>query len=172
MTETYKSLAEKPYQSLYLQADTTIPHSVEKVWSHVLNIGGWMSAHRLEPIAGEPGKVGFFERVYPAGLGDEFGYPRYHLYGITEIIPQKYIALEVFPEKGGSYGSNVERMSLDSVVLTAVGEQTHLFFVMIDLTLGEVDEAFRQRQQREHSLGQALIRQYFDNLKALVENSA
>lgn len=171
MSDTYASLDQKPYHSLYLHAATTIPHPVARVWPHALNIGGWMSAHRLEPLAGEPGKVGFFERVYPAGLGDEFGYPRYHLYGITEIVEHKYIALEVFPEKGGSYGSNVERLSLDSILLTPVGDQTHLFFVMIDLTLSAFDDDFRQRQAREHALGQALIRQYFDNLSTLVDAS-
>jgi acetyl esterase/lipase len=34
-----------------------------------------------------------------------------NLYGIVEIIPQKLIALEVFPERGGSYGVTKSWMS-------------------------------------------------------------
>jgi hypothetical protein len=169
MIDHYMSLADKPYESMYMYGDTIIDHPVEKVWPHALNIEGWMSAHRLETLAGEPGKAGHFQRVYPRGIGDDVALPHYHLYGIAEVIPPKLIALEVFPEKGGSYGSTVPRLSFDYILLTDLGGKTHVIFAMVDITLQKDDVEFKKRQEREHEEGRERLAPYFDNLKRLVE---
>lgn len=170
MTDQRTRLEHRPYESVYLLAETTIDHPVEKVWPHALNIGSWMSAHRLEPLSGEPGKVGHFERVWPRELPDEVGQPRYHLYGIAAVIPHKCIALEVLPEKGGSYGSAREWMSFDSILFADLGGRTQLIFYMIDAHMGKGEPDFHERRQKElQDVAGKLLVQYFENLKQLVE---
>jgi hypothetical protein len=107
--------------------------------------------------------------VFPRGLGDEVGLPRYHLYGIADVIPFKYIALEVFPEKGGSYGNPKEWMSFDGVLFIDLLQKTKVVFLMVDVQMGQRDEEERRRRKQELDGGHKLIRGYFDNLTRLVE---
>jgi hypothetical protein len=171
MNAPYRTLNDKAYRSEYLHHDTVIDCPVAELWPHVLNIGGWMSAHRLETLDGKPGEVGYFERVYPRHLSAETPEPRYHLYGIAEVVPFKCVALEVFPESGGSYGSSVNKTSFDVISLTDLGGRTHLTFLMVDVLLtpraGEVlhgeDKASRSARLR------SVLDAYFNNLRALVD---
>jgi hypothetical protein len=168
----YDNLEQKPYQSHYLHAETTLDHVVAKVWPHALAIGTWMSAHRLETVAGEPARVGHFERVYPRGIESGVGLPHYHVYGIAHIIPYKYIALEVLPEMGGSYGNSREWMSFDGLLLTDLGNRTHITFLLVDVHMGKGDDA--SYQCKEHELatdGNKLIHKYFDNLKRILSEA-
>lgn len=169
MTDGYQSLQEKPYESHYLYAETTIDHPVERVWPHALNIGGWMSAHRLETVAGQPGEVGHFERVYPRGVGRDVGFPHYHMYGLAHIVPLKYIALEVFPEKGGSYGNARPYISCDGILLTDVGGKTEITFLLVDVHLGMGNTDSYDRRRNEIEASRSLLNQYFDNLRQLVD---
>lgn len=171
MTAGYRSLDEKPYESLYLYVETTIDHPVEKVWPHALNIGGWMSAHGLKTIAGEPGKVGHFERVAPRNIGKDVPLPHYHLYGIAHIIAQKLIVLEVLPERGGSYGVTTPWMSFDSILLTDLGGRTQMVFLMVDAHVGKWEEEHYQRRKNEVEGGRELLNGYFENLKRLVASA-
>ena len=166
--EKYQRLDQRPYESHYLYVDTVIDHPVESVWPHALNIGSWMNAHRLATIAGKAGEVGHFERVFPKGVGPEVGLPHYHLYGVTAVVPLKYIALEVLPEKGGSYGDEKEWMSFDGILLTDMGSRTHVALLMIDVQMGRRSEEERQRRKQEIAEGRTLVHQYFENLQQLV----
>lgn len=170
--KSYQSLDQKPYDSHYLLAETVIDHPVKKVWPHALNIGGWMSAHRLETIAGQPGEAGHFERVYPRGLGRDVGFPHYHMYGLAHVIPCKYIALEVFPEKGGSYGNAREYMSFDGILLDDVGGKTKITFLLVDIHLGKGDQAAYERRRKEIEDSRQLLDQYFENLRILVHTGS
>lgn len=171
MTDQYERLDQKPYESLYLHAETIIDHPVRRVWPHVLNIGGWMSAHNLQTLDGKAGEVGHFERVLPKKLAPGTPPPHYHLYGVAEIIPHKLIALEVLPEKGGSYGKTRQYMSFDSILLTDLGERTHLTFLMIDVYAGRGEPDFFTKRKEELKHARALLDQYFENLRRLVQES-
>lgn len=168
MTLGYRTLEQKPYDSHYLYVDTIVDRPLKAVWPHVLNIGSWMSAHRLETLDGESGKVGHFERVYPRGLGAETGLPHHHLYGVGEIIPYKLIVLEVLAEQGGSYGDSREWMSFDSIQLADLGGRTQVAFLLVDVHPGKGDAAFHERQRKKLEGGRTLLEQYFENLKKLV----
>jgi hypothetical protein len=172
MAGGYEHLDDKPYDSHYLYFETVIDRPVTEIWPHVLNIGSWMSAHDLETLDGESGKVGHFERVHPRDLGSDVPPARYHLYGIAEIVPYKYLALEVMSEKGGSYGNAREWISLDGILFTDLGGRTQIVFLAIDVTPGKGDEEFHKRQQAKLRDGRALLEQYFANLRKLVENAS
>jgi hypothetical protein len=166
MTEPYRSLDQKPYDSYYFHAETVIDHPVAKVWPHALMIGRWMSDHRLETIAGKPGNVGHFERVHPHDLPPQTPSPRYHLYEVAQIVPFKSIVLEVFPERGGSYGDATEKTSFDAILLTDLGARTHLTFLAIDVDLQKTKPAAAEREKRaaKEQRMRERLHKYFDNL--------
>jgi hypothetical protein len=168
--ECYRSLEDKPFESHYMYVETIIERPVSQVWPHALNIGGWMTAHRLETLSGEPGTVGHFEKVIQRSVGADVSPPHYHLYGIAKIIPCKYIALEVFPEKGGSYGNTREWMSFDGILLTDMGKRTQVVFLMVDAHIGQGGKEQHNRRAKVVDDGQAMIRGYFENLRTLVED--
>jgi hypothetical protein len=164
----YTSLGAKPYDSFYLYLETTLNHPISRVWPHVLNIGGWMSAHPLETIDGKAGEVGYFQRVYPAAATSGPA-PNYHLYGISEIVPLKHVVLDVFPENGGSYGNDRPRMSFNTISTTEIDGRTVVGYQMIDVHLGRGGDEFCARRTREMQGVRELLLKYFDNLKQLVE---
>jgi hypothetical protein len=170
MSDHFERLEQKTYDSHYLYVDTTIDHSVGAIWPYALDIGSWMTAHRFESLAGEAGKAGHFVRVLPRGLGNEVPLPHHHLYGIAEIIPQKLIVLEVFPEKGGSYGNERPWVSFDSILFSDLGNTTKVIFLMIDVHLRKGDEEYLQRRKKEIDGARSLLNGYFNNLRMLVEN--
>jgi hypothetical protein len=149
-----------------MQFDTVIEAPVEKVWPQALKIGSWMTAHRLETVAGEPGKVDHFEQVFPRNLAADVPEPHYHFYGIAAAVPHQYIALEVFPERGGSYGKTRPWLMFDVLQFTDLGGRTRVTFLMIDVQLGKeaVPEA-------KHDGVADMIHGYFENLKRLVAKS-
>jgi uncharacterized protein YndB with AHSA1/START domain len=167
--EYYKSLNDKPYESFHLYVERRFNHPIERVWAQSLQIGSWMSAHRLETIDGRPGHEGHFERVYPRNLGSEVPLPHYHLYGIAHIIPLKLIVLEVFPEKNGSYGKTQAKLSFDSLFFNDLGgTKTSVGFHMVDVHLVKGDEAFRSRRLAELVGVRELLESYYDNLEKLL----
>jgi hypothetical protein len=167
----YERLDQKPYDSFYLYVETVIDQAVERVWPRALEIGRWMSAHRLETVSGQPTEVGHFERVYPRNLGPEVPEPHYHLYGIAHLIPFKLIVLEVFPEKGGSYGKTRAKLSFDSVLFTDLGGKTLVGFHMVDVHLEKRDAGFHAQRAQELNAVRTLLESYFDNLRRLLEQA-
>jgi hypothetical protein len=165
--ERYETLAEKPYDSLYFYAETDIDQPLEKVWPHALDIGSWMSSHELETLAGERGKVGYFEKVSPHGVGEEVPLPHHHLYGIGAVIPMKFIGLEVFAEKGGSYGAR-DWVSFDGLLFVDLGNKTRILFHMVDVHLKKADPAALERRRTEIEAGRQLMNRHFENLRRLV----
>ncbi|PZF86639.1 hypothetical protein [Jiangella anatolica] len=168
----YRRLDDKEFDSHYLYVEREIHHPVKAVWPHVLAIGSWMNAHELRTLDGAPGEVGFFERVLPRDLAPDVPPPHYHLYGIAHVVPYKYVALEVFPERGGSYGKARPKIDLDGIHLVDVGASTKLIFCMIDIQLGEGPPGSYEQRESELDGVRGMLEDYFDTLEALVEESA
>jgi hypothetical protein len=167
----YQRFDEKPYESKYFIIDTVIDHPPEAVWPHASNIGSWMSDHRLVTLEGEPGSVGHFERVY-ADVGDDVPEPRSHVYGVAQLVPPTYIGLEVFSEKGGSYGDPREFLSFDTILLTDIGGKTKLTFLVLEVRPGEqppISEQTREIEETFRASYEDRARRYFENLSRVVE---
>jgi hypothetical protein len=172
MSERYKSLSEKPYESHYVYFEDVIEASVEAVWPHAVRIGDWMNDHRLETLEGSPGKVNLFERVYPHGLADDVPEPHYHLYGLAHAEEPRYLVLEVFSERGGSYGEPRQKLGFDVISLTDLGDKTQVGMLLIDVTMDDDQSADRKPlvpQEDEEQTTQDRIPRYFDTLRSLVE---
>lgn len=171
----FERLSQKPYTSQYFYVETVINQRVELIWPHALRIGNWMTDHRLETVAGEPGEIGYFERVYPSGIAADVPQPHYILYGIAEIIPFKCIALEVFPEKGGSLGDTTQWTSLDSILFSDLDGRTRVTFLQVHMTPnGNRTEGAHPQQSTEgqDTAFRERLNRYFDNLRRLVGGDA
>jgi hypothetical protein len=165
----YTSLDEKPFASRYMFFHDVIDRPVEDVWSHAIHIGAWMNEHRLVTLAGTEGHQGHFERVYPQNLPPETPEPHYHLYGIAEVVAPHYIVLEVFSERGGSYGDESEKIGVDIIALSQrEARSTNVGLFLVDLTVaqgnGAQTEAAVADVERETQLR---IPRYFENLRQL-----
>ncbi|HEV8333106.1 MAG TPA: hypothetical protein VGQ22_16895 [Steroidobacteraceae bacterium] len=169
MSAAYEKLDQKPFGSHYRYFETTIARPVEKVWPHALNIGSWMTDHRMEPLSGERGTAGFCERVYAAGIAPETTLAHHHYYGIAAVVPYKYIALEVFPEVGGSYGDPREWIGFDGIVLVDLGGSTKVIVLLLIVDTKKPDRQPAPEHgvdSTEDATGVQLAR-YFANLKRL-----
>lgn len=171
MADVYEKLDDKPYESCYVHLEKILDYPVEKVWPHALNIESWMNAHRLVTIAGEPGKVGHFQRVHPRGLGEEVPLPHYHLYGIAEIIPLKLIVLEVLLEKGGSYGKTRQKMTFDSIHFTDLGGRTQIVYLLVEAHMGKGGADFCARRKLELQVVPKMFEGFFENLRKRVASA-
>jgi hypothetical protein len=175
IVDSYRTLAQKPYRSDYFYVETVIDQRIERVWQQALRIGDWMTDHRLETIAGKAGEIGHFERVYSCGITPEVPKPHYHLYGIAEIIPLKCIALEVFPERGGSYGDAKQWTAFDSILFSDLDGRTRVAFLQVHVsTEGNTDRAddahADERREQQEATGRERLHRYFENLKRLVSD--
>lgn len=168
MTDRYRNLNEKPFGSEYLLIETIIDHAVDKVWPHALDIPAWMTDHRIEPLAGEPGKSGHLAQVFSCDVGPETPKPHYHLFGIAHVIPFKLIALEVFPEKGGSYGDAHEWIAFDSILFTEIMGSTRIAFLQIHVHQDHAPAKDAAARARDEQLMHERLTRYFENLKRLV----
>jgi hypothetical protein len=174
-TALFERLNQKPYRSHYFYVETVIGQRIERVWQHALHIGDWMTDHRLETIAGKTGEIGHFERVYSCGITPDVPKPHYHLYGIAEIIPLKCIALEVFPERGGSYGDAKEWMDFDSILFSDQDGRTRVAFLQIhisaDVNTGRLDEVHADERRKQEATGRERLYRYFENLRRLASDN-
>lgn len=172
MTNPYQTLEDREFDSHYRLDDIDIDRPVEEVWPHAVEIGRWMDTHVLETIDGSATEVGHLERVWPRNLGDDLGEPRYHLYGVAYVIPSRYIALEVFPEKGGSYGNARPWVSFDGILLTDLGDgRTRVTFLLIDVHQGKGDRESYERRATEILERRIMTVRHLGNLKRIVESA-
>lgn len=170
MSDGYTKLADKPFDSHYMIEEIDIDRPVEHVWPFALNIGGWMNAHGLETVDGRPNKVGHFERVYPKNVSPETPQPHHHVYGVAHVIPNKYVALEVMPEKGGSYGITREYVSFDGILLNDLdGARTRVTFLYIDMHHGKGSAEEYAKKEADIQRARGLLQSYLVQLKQQAE---
>lgn len=171
--ECYQTLAQKPFGSGYLYVDAVIDSPVEQVWAQALHIGRWMTDHRLETIAGRPGEVGHFEKVYSADADPKAPPPHYFLYGIAALVPLKSISLEVFPEKGGSYGDTRRWVMFDQILLTDLGSRTHVAVLMIevDMTATPTEHGGQEPGTGWQEHARTRMNRYLQNLRTVVQTA-
>lgn len=169
IVERYETLAQKPFESVHTYVDAVIDFPVEQVWAQAVHIGRWMTDHRLETIAGTSGEVGYFEKVVVVEADPKAPPPHYILYGIADLVPLKCISLEVFPEKGGSYGDPRRWINFDQILLTDLGSKTHVAVVILHVDVTVPPRAEQDRGVDWKELLRARLTRYLQNLQAVVQ---
>jgi hypothetical protein len=171
IVECYQTLAQKPFESGYLYVDAAIDFPVEQVWAQAVHIGRWMTDHRLMTLAGRPGEVGHFEKVYSADADPQAPPPHFHFYGIAALVPLKCISLEVFPAKGGSYGDTRHWVMFDEILLTDLGSRTHVGVLMIEVDMSATTGAHGEQDPGTgwQEKARARMDRYLQNLREAVQ---
>jgi hypothetical protein len=161
---SYQTLAQKPFETHYLHFEAVIDAPLKKVWEKAVHIGQWMNDHKLETLSGKPGELGHFEKVLPRGM-DNVPMPRHHYYGIALLVPLKCISLEVFPEKGGSYGNPDQWQMFDHVLFNEVGGKTRIVLLMHEVHPGPAGA--KARALGEEEVMRERLGKYVENLARL-----
>jgi hypothetical protein len=176
---SYETVDERPFDTHYVWADADFDHPIETVWEQALDIPSWMGAnHEWEPITGEPGKAGMLYRLWPrkhylveSGVEGECPPPHYHFVGIAKVIRHKLLGVEVWPEKGGSYGGLVEaaHKGLDSLVFTDLGNgRTNVKGLFIAVEERKPDQHIDTSEEENIA---ANVMLHFDNLRKVIEGT-
>jgi hypothetical protein len=176
VTDVYTEFDQKPFTADYTYTEQIVDHPVAEVWEHALDIPAWMSAnHEWEPIAGEPGKVGYFWRISPrehyVPADDPLPEPRYHVIGISKVIPHKLIVVELWPEKGGSYGNRFmpeDDAGFGALIFTDLGDKTCITALNIHTAHREPDQPHPDTSISDEEKAGPFAG-HFDNLRKLVD---
>lgn len=175
---SYETVDQRPFFTHYVWADVDIDQPIEKVWEQALNIPSWMGAnHEWEPLDGETGKPGMLYRIWPRrhylvenGVEGECPPPHFHFVGIAKVIRHKLIGVEVWPEKGGSYGGLVEssHKGLDNLVFTDLGGRTNIkgLFIAVE---DPKPEQHIDTSEEENIAANVML--HFDNLRKLLDGT-
>jgi hypothetical protein len=175
---SFETVDQRPFGTHYVWADADIDHPVEKVWEYAVDLPSWMGAnHEWEPVAGETGKPGMLWRIWPrrhyvveSGLEEECPPPRFHWVGIAKVIRHKLIGVEVWSEKGGSYGAALDpsHNGLDSLVLTDLGGRTNIKGLFIAVEDPKPDQHIDTSEEENIA---ANVMLHFDNLRKLIDGT-
>jgi hypothetical protein len=174
---SYETVDERPFDTHYVWADADFDHPIETVWEQALDIPSWMGAnHEWEPVTGETGKPGMLYRLWPrkhylveSGVEGECPPPHFHFVGIARVIRHKLIGVEVWPEKGGSYGGLVEasHKGLDSLVFTDLGGgRTNVKGLFIAVEDRKPDQHIDTSEEENIA---ANVMLHFDNLRKVID---
>jgi hypothetical protein len=174
LAPSYTSVEGRPFNTHYVWAEAVLDHPVEKVWEVAVDLAAWMPAnHEWEVISGEVGKVGVLYRIWPRKHyvgGDECPPPHYHWVGIAKLIRHKLIGVEVWPEKGGSYGDKFVPASyrgLDNVLLTDLGDgRTNVRGLFIATMDQQADQELDTNEEEELKENVML---HFENLGKVLD---
>jgi hypothetical protein len=177
LAPTYTSVDARPFSTHYVWAEADIEHPVEKVWDFAVDLPLWMGAnHEWEPLAGELGKAGMLWRIWPrrhyvaeSGLDpDDLAPPRYHYVGIAKVIRHKLIGVEVWTERGGSYGGALHEShtGLDSLLLTDLGGRTNVRGLFIAVEDPKPEQHVDTSEEEQLA---ANVMLHFENLRKLID---
>jgi hypothetical protein len=172
MNSFYTSLGEKPFDSHYDWREIDIAAPVSTVFARARHISEWMNAHEIVSIHGIPGEAGHFGRVFPRNLSPGTPEPRHHLFGIAYLVPDRFIGIEVFNERGGSYGKTNGWLALDGIIFTSLdSRRTRVAFLITDLHEGAPSTNESEARAAEMaSLGDNLLVPYLRTLKQQAES--
>jgi hypothetical protein len=177
LAPTYTSVDARPFSTHYVWAEAFLEHPIEKVWEYAVDLPLWMGAnHEWEPLAGETGKAGMLWRIWPRrhyaaenGMDpDNVPPPRYHFVGITKVIRHKLLGIEVWTEKGGSYGTAIDpsHRGLDSVLFTDLGNRTNARALFIGVEKPKPEQTLDTSDEEQVA---ANVMLHFQNLEKLLD---
>jgi hypothetical protein len=149
-----------------------IDRPVRDVWNQFLDIGSWVTSHKIEEVQGQRGTVGGITRV-SSHLAKDSGYPppHYHFCKIVKVVPEEQYVLKTYSERGGSYG--MQMTGFDDSRFTALSERTTrlTFNLMIEFKCDKAAEEPASMDALMEGSRQGMIENYL-NLKRIVESES
>jgi hypothetical protein len=159
------------------EIEVTIDRPVSEVWEQFLDVGSWVTSHKIEEIT-EPRRVlGAITRVSPSeeamravtsGTGEGLPPVHYHYCKIIKLVPEQQYVLKTYSEKGGSYG--LEIVAFDDARFYSEDGKTRAVFNLFCSFKGELvakdPSAMSLEGSRQGMIGN------LENLKRIVESGA
>lgn len=152
----------------HYEIEVTIDRPVAEVWEKYLDIASWVTSHRIEDAAGEPGSVGSITRVYfdeKIAAEIDMPHPRYHYCKIIKLEPLKHYLLKTYSEKGGSYGSRIT--AFDNAKFEEINGKTHIIFTIFAEIISE--EFAKNPELKSLETSREGMMENLNNLKRICE---
>jgi uncharacterized protein YndB with AHSA1/START domain len=126
------------------EIELVINAPVSKVWEQFLDIGSWVTSHKIEEVGELRREVGAVTRVSPSQKAvDELGsegaaipLPHHHYCRIIDLVPEQQYVLKTYAEQGGSYGLE-EFLAFDVSRFYAIDGGTRATFTLFAHMKGE-----------------------------------
>src|ERR1700733_8566234 len=81
----------------HLEVEILIDRAADEVWKHYLDLGSWVTTHRVEQLSGALDEVGGVKRISPKGFEDpkalqdlgvpSLAPPHYHYCKLMKVVP-------------------------------------------------------------------------------------
>jgi len=155
---------ERPFvRNGHLELEVFIDRSVDKVWKRFIDMGSWVTSHRIEQIHGEPGAVGSIIRAsFNRASELAMPLPHHHYCKIIKLSwEQQYLFKTYSESSGGSYGLAIT--GFDDTRFHSEDQGTRVTFNFYGEYAGEV--VIKDPSDGDHMF------KNLQNLKKLVEGS-
>jgi hypothetical protein len=140
-----------------------IDRPIGQVWKQFLDLGSWITSHRIEEISAAKRTLGAITRVSYT-RAKELGQPlpHYHYCKIIKLVPEQRYVLKAYSEKGGSYG--MQYTGFDDARFVAKDGGTLLTFSFYDEFRVEGIDVAKSMDASDEGM-----RKDLNNLKRIVE---
>jgi len=116
------------------EIEIVIDAPVAKVWHQFLDIGSWVTSHKIEEVGDLRRTLGALTRVSPRedvvkNIAALVPLPHHHYCKIIKFVPEQQYVLKTHAEKGGSYGMD-DFIAFDDTRFHAVDGKTSMTFTL------------------------------------------
>ncbi len=157
------------------EVEVVIDRPVSEVWEQFLDVGSWVTSHKIQEVGEARRTLGAITRVSPSeeamravtsGTGEGLPPAHHHYCKIVQFVPEQQYVLKTYSEKGGSYG--LELTAFDDTRFADLGGKTKVTFNLFCEMKGDLVAKDPSAMSLEGSrLGMV---ENLGNLKRLVES--
>ena len=163
------------------EVEIVIDRPVSEVWNQFVNVGSWVTSHKIEEVGDVRRTLGAITRVSPSDAalenvqgsdGPVIPPPHYHYCKVIEFVPEQRYVLKTYAEKGGSYGMEGFSAFDDSRFYPLDGGRTRATFTLYSHMKGDLIARDPEAFARSMEGSEAGMVGNLENLKRIVESSA
>lgn len=160
------------------EIEIVIDAPVANVWQQFLDIGSWVTSHKIEEVGDVRRTLGAVTRVSPRedvvknieADGPAVPLPHHHYCKIIKFVPEQQYVLKTYAEKGGSYGLE-DFIAFDDTRFVAADGKTNMTFTLFSHFKGTLVADDPDAMIRSMDGSRAGMVENLENLKRLVETA-
>src|SRR4051812_21858812 len=157
------------------EIELVIDAPLADVWGQFLDIGSWVTSHKIEEVGELRRTLGAVTRVSPkeetvedlGADGPAIPLPHYHYCRIIKFLPEQQYVLKTYAETGGSYGLE-EFLAFDDSRFYAVDGKTTATFTLYAHMKGALVANDADAMDRSMQTSRAGMVSNLENLKRIV----
>jgi hypothetical protein len=159
------------------EIEIVIDAPVAHVWEQFLDVGSWVTSHRIEEVGDLRRTLGAITRVSPRedvvknveAQGPAIPLPHHHYCKIIKFVPEEQYSLKTYAEKGGSYGLE-EFLAFDDSRFVAIDGKTKLTFTLFSHVKGDLVAHDSETMTRSMDGSRAGMVANLENLQRIVQS--